>query len=87
MKLLSLEELKEIESKVSKYKNANIKNININEIDDIDNIKIDENKEPEERVSDLKKVINPYFFYIDGYVVKFSYQEMILKLKNVFIMQ
>ena len=39
-------------------------------------IKIDENLEPEERVIDfLKKVINPYFFNIDGYVVKFSYQE------------
>lgn len=35
----------------------NIKNINVSEIDNIDNIKIDEDLEPEERVIDfLKKV-------------------------------
>ena len=73
MRLLSLEEQKEIESKINNYKSMNIKNINVSEID---NIKIDENLEPEERVIDfLKKVSNPYFFNIDGYVVKFSYQE------------
>lgn len=76
MRLLSLEEQKEIESKINNYKSMNIKNINASEIDNIDNIKIDENLEPEERVIDfLKKVSNPYFFNIDGYVVKFSYQE------------
>lgn len=70
---MSLEEQKEIESKINNYKSMNIKNINVSEID---NIKIDENLEPEERVIDfLKKVSNPYFFNIDGYVVKFSYQE------------
>lgn len=77
MRLLSLEEQKEIESKINNYKSMNIKNINVSEIDNIDNIdniKIDENLEPEERVIDfLKKVSNPYFFNIDGYVVKFSY--------------
>lgn len=73
MRLLSLEEQKEIESKINNYKSMNIKNINVSEID---NIKIDENLESEERVIDfLKKVSNPYFFNIDGYVVKFSYQE------------
>lgn len=73
MRLLSLEEQKKIESKINNYKSMNIKNINASEID---NIKIDENLEPEERVIDfLKKVSNPYFFNIDGYVVKFSYQE------------
>lgn len=57
MRLLSLEEQKEIESKINNYKSMNIKNINVSEIDNIDNIKIDENLEPEERVIDfLKKV-------------------------------
>ena len=27
------------------------------------------------KIISLKKVSNPYFFNIDGYVVKFSYQE------------
>ena len=72
MRSLSLEEQKEIESKINNYKSMNIKNINVSEIDNIDNIKIDENLEPEERVIDfLKKVSNPYFFNINGYVVKF----------------
>ena len=76
MKLLSLEEQKEIERKINSYKSMNIKDINVSEIDNMDNIKIDENLEPEERVIDFfKKVSNPYFFNIDGYVVKFSYQE------------
>lgn len=57
MRLLSLEEQKEIESKINNYKSMNIKNINVSEIDNIDNIKIDEDLEPEERVIDfLKKV-------------------------------
>ena len=57
MRLLRLEEQKEIESKINNYKSMNIKNINVSEIDNIDNIKIDENLEPEERVIDfLKKV-------------------------------
>ena len=51
MRLLSLEEQKEIESKINNYKSMNIKNINVSEIDNIDNIKIDENLEPEERCS------------------------------------
>ncbi len=55
MRLLSLEEQKEIESKINNYKSMNIKNINVSEIDNIDNIKIDENLEPEERVIDFLK--------------------------------
>ena len=43
MRLLSLEEQKEIESKINNYKSMNIKNINVSEIDNIDNKKIDEN--------------------------------------------
>ena len=84
MRLLSLEEQKEIESKINNYKSMNIKNINVSEID---NIKIDENLEPEERVIDfLKKVSNPYFLILMVMLLNFHIKKMEWRLRNVFIM-
>lgn len=66
---MTLEEL-------DKYKNATINEININDLDDIDEIEIDENKSEEERIMDfLDKTRNPYFFNINGFIVKFTYKE------------
>ena len=84
MRLLSLEEQKEIESKINNYKSMNIKNINVSEID---NIKIDENLEPEERVIDFfKKVSNPYFLILMVMLLNFHIKKMEWRLRNVFIM-
>lgn len=65
----------------------NIKNINVSEIDNIDNIKINENLEPEERVIDfLKKVSNPYFLILMVMLLNFHIKKMEWRLRNVFIM-
>lgn len=65
-----------IRNKINRYKNNSLDNTNIDDIDNIDDIKIDDNKSVEERVIDfLNTVKNPYFFNIDGCIVKFSYSE------------
>ena len=87
MRLLSLEEQKEIESKINNYKSMNIKNINVSEIDNIDNIKIDENLEPEERVIDfLKKLVILIFLILMVMLLNFHIKKMEWRLRNVFIM-
>ena len=83
MKSLCLQEIEMIENKIDNYKNMNIKDVNLEDIDDIDNINVDENKSSEERINDfLYEVANPYFFNINGYVVKFSYQENEIKAEE-----
>lgn len=83
MKSLCLQEIEMMENKIDNCKNMNIKEINIEDIDDIDNINVDENKSSEDRINDfLKEVTNPYFFNINGYVVKFSYQENKIKAEE-----
>lgn len=87
MRLLSLEEQKEIESKINNYKSMNIKNINVSEIDNIDNIKIDENLEPEGRVIDfLKKLVILIFLILMVMLLNFHIKKMEWRLRNVFIM-
>ena len=87
MRLLSLEEQKEIESKINNYKSMNIKNINVSEIDNIDNIKRDENLEPEGRVIDfLKKLVILIFLILMVMLLNFHIKKMEWRLRNVFIM-
>jgi len=65
----------EIIDKLSKD-NIDLKEVNINDVDNIDDVVIDDNKNNDDRIMDfLSKVRNPYFFNIDGFIVKFSYND------------
>lgn len=67
--MITLEEL-------DKYKDASIYDIDINDLDNIDEIDIDDSKNVEDRIMDfLNETKNPYFFNINGFIVKFTYKE------------
>ena len=68
--------IKELEEKLSKCKNMSIKDINTDEIDNLENIKIDRRKEPNERILDfIMKIKNPYIFKINGRLVRMRFSE------------
>lgn len=65
---------------LDRYKNMDFNDVNISDLDNIDEIDVDDNKEVDNRVMDfLDKVKNPYFFNINGFIVKFTYKDDGLK--------
>ena len=73
---MNLSNIQEIENKISRFKDIDINQININEVSNIDDICIDESVESEVRIYNfLNEIINPYFFNIDGFLVKFSFSD------------
>lgn len=65
-----------LQEKLVKCKEKNIEEIDINEIDNIDDIVVDTSKSKDERIIEfLENIKNPYFFNIDGCIVKFSFSE------------
>lgn len=75
--------IKELEEKLSKCKNMSIKDINTDEIDNLENIKIDRRKEPNERILDfIMKIKNPYIFKIKGQIVKIEFSENGVKAED-----
>ncbi len=68
--------LKELEEKLEKCKNIPVNEINLDEIDDLDSIKIDRRKSPNERILDfIANTKNPYAFKVNGKIVKIEFCE------------
>ena len=56
----------ELEEKLKRCKDISIEEVDINDVDDLDDIKIDRRKEPNERILDfISKTKNPYIFKIN----------------------
>lgn len=76
MKSLCIQEIKKIENKINQCKNMNIEDINYDDIDNIDDITINSDIPPEDRIINfLNSTKNPYFFRINDTIVKFSFSE------------
>lgn len=76
MKSLCIQEIKKIENKINQCKNMNIEDINYDDIDNIDDITINSDIPPEDRIINfLNSTKNPYFFKINDTIVKFSFSE------------
>lgn len=76
MKSLSIQEIEKLESKINQCKNMNIEDINYDDIDNIDDITINSDVPPEDRIINfLNSTKNPYFFRINDTIVKFSFSE------------
>ncbi len=75
--------IKELEEKLNKCKKMSIKGINPNDIDNLEDIKIDRRKEPNERILDfITKTKNPYAFKIKGKIVKIEFSENGVKAED-----
>ena len=67
-------DINKLRKKLEKCQNVDINKINENDIDDINKIKIDKRKSSNERILDfLIKSKNPYFFKLNGKIVKISF--------------
>lgn len=67
-------DINKLRKKLEKCQNVDINKINENDIDDINKIKIDKRKSSNERMLDfLIKSKNPYFFKLNGKIVKISF--------------
>lgn len=76
MKSLSIQEIEKLESKINQCKNMNIEDIDYDDIDNIDDITINSDIPPEDRIINfLNSTKNPYFFRINDTIVKFSFSE------------
>lgn len=68
--------VKELEEKITRYKNIKLEDINPDEVDEISSIKIDRRKSSKERILDfLTQVKNPYVFKVNGRFVRMSFAE------------
>lgn len=75
--------IKELEEKLDKCKRMSIEDINPDEIDDLEDIKIDRRKEPNERILDfINKTKNPYAFKIKGKIVKIEFSKNGIKAED-----
>lgn len=68
--------IKKLEEKLEKCKNISVNEINLDEIDDLDSIRIDKRKSPNERILDfIANTKNPYAFKVNGKIVKIEFCE------------
>ena len=66
----------ELEEKLKRCKDISIEEVDINDVDDLDDIKIDRRKEPNERILDfISKTKNPYIFKINERLVKIEFSD------------
>ena len=66
----------ELEEKLKRCKDISIEEVDINDVDDLDEIKIDRRKEPNERILDfISKTKNPYIFKVNGRLVKIEFSD------------
>lgn len=66
----------ELEEKLKRCKDISIKEVDPNDVDNLDDIKIDRRKNPNERILDfISKTKNPYIFKINGRLVKIEFSD------------
>ena len=66
----------ELEEKLKRCGDISIKEVDPNDVDNLDDIKIDRRKKPNERILDfISKTKNPYIFKINGRLVKIEFSD------------
>lgn len=66
----------ELEEKLKRCGDISIKEVDPNDVDNLDDIKIDRRKNPNERILDfISKTKNPYIFKINGRLVKIEFSD------------
>ena len=66
----------ELEEKLKRCGDIPIKEVDPNDVDNLDDIKIDRRKNPNERILDfISKTKNPYIFKINGRLVKIEFSD------------
>ena len=66
----------ELEEKLKRCGDISIKEVDPNDVDNLDDIKIDRRKKPNERVLEfISNAKNPYIFKINGRLVKIEFSD------------
>ena len=66
----------ELEEKLKRCKDISIKEVNPNDVDNLEDIKIDRKKKPNERgLEFISNAKNPYIFKINGRLVKIEFSD------------
>ena len=66
----------ELEEKLKRCGDISIKEVDPNDVDNLDDIKIDRRKNPNERILDfISKTKNPYIFKVNGRLVKIEFSD------------